>query len=234
MRLRHKSCRRSFGGTCQRPPLRGMRHSCAGGSEGVGRAQGSRRRGDGARLRALLALPRRRRRAGRRRAASWWAATSRTRRTASCCAPSADGVPAARHRGRPADALRVRQRRRRRDHAVRPVPPAALRARRARPAELWTVSGIKPMSEVLPDAFGPDDLPTWPTRSKEPTDARPRRRRGDPRQARQARAQRQPDRLGDRRLHPRRGRRRADVGARDGDPAQRDEPHRDRPLDRAR
>ncbi len=24
--------------------------------------------------------------------------------------------------------------------------------------ELWTVSGIKPMSEVLPDAFGPDDL----------------------------------------------------------------------------
>jgi cytidine deaminase len=23
---------------------------------------------------------------------------------------------------------------------------------------LWTVSGIKPMSEVLPDAFGPDDL----------------------------------------------------------------------------
>jgi cytidine deaminase len=23
---------------------------------------------------------------------------------------------------------------------------------------MWTVSGIKPMSEVLPDAFGPDDL----------------------------------------------------------------------------
>jgi cytidine deaminase len=23
---------------------------------------------------------------------------------------------------------------------------------------LWTVSGVKPMSEVLPDAFGPDDL----------------------------------------------------------------------------
>ena len=25
---------------------------------------------------------------------------------------------------------------------------------------LWTVSGIRPMSEVLPDAFGPDDLAT--------------------------------------------------------------------------
>ncbi|UDY24413.1 cytidine deaminase [Nocardioides sp. Kera G14] len=24
--------------------------------------------------------------------------------------------------------------------------------------ELWTVSGVKPMSEVLPDAFGPDNL----------------------------------------------------------------------------
>ena len=24
--------------------------------------------------------------------------------------------------------------------------------------ELWTVSGVRPMSEVLPDAFGPDDL----------------------------------------------------------------------------
>ena len=34
--------------------------------------------------------------------------------------------------------------------------------------ELWTVSGVRPMSEVLPDAFGPDDLaaataPTAPT-----------------------------------------------------------------------
>ena len=25
---------------------------------------------------------------------------------------------------------------------------------------LWTVSGVKPMTEVLPDAFGPDDLET--------------------------------------------------------------------------
>ena len=59
-----------------------------------------------------------------------------------------------------------------------------------------------------------------------------RRRRGDRRQARPRRAQRQPDRLGRRRLHPRRRRRRADVGAGDGDPAQRHEPPRDRPLDR--
>ncbi len=27
-----------------------------------------------------------------------------------------------------------------------------------RDLQLWTVSGIRPMSEVLPDAFGPDDL----------------------------------------------------------------------------
>ena len=27
-----------------------------------------------------------------------------------------------------------------------------------RDLQLWTVSGVKPMSEVLPDAFGPDDL----------------------------------------------------------------------------
>ena len=40
------------------------------------------------------------------------------------------------------------------------------------------------------------------------------------------------DRLGRRRLHARRRRRRADVGARDGDPAQRHGPPRDRPLDR--
>ncbi len=45
-------------------------------------------------------------------------------------------------------------------------------------------------------------------------------------------ALRRPDRLGDRRLHPRRGRRRADVRAGHGDPAQRDGPARDRPLDR--
>ena len=27
-----------------------------------------------------------------------------------------------------------------------------------RDLQLWTVSGVRPMSEVLPDAFGPDDL----------------------------------------------------------------------------
>ena len=43
---------------------------------------------------------------------------------------------------------------------------------------------------------------------------------------------RRPDRLGDRRLHARRRRRRADGGARDGDPAQRHGRARDRPLDR--
>ena len=27
-----------------------------------------------------------------------------------------------------------------------------------RELQMWTVSGVRPMSEVLPDAFGPDDL----------------------------------------------------------------------------
>ncbi len=46
------------------------------------------------------------------------------------------------------------------------------------------------------------------------------------------RAERLPDRLGGRRLHPRRGRRGADVRPRDGDPAQRHGPPRDLPVDR--
>ena len=44
------------------------------------------------------------------------------------------GLPAARHRRRPADPRRVRQRHGRGDHAVRAVPAAAVRERRARPA----------------------------------------------------------------------------------------------------
>ncbi len=52
------------------------------------------------------------------------------------------------------------------------------------------------------------------------------------RQAGPGRAVRRADRLGGRRVHPRDGRRRADVGAGDGDPAQRHDPPRDRPLDR--
>ena len=58
-----------------------------------------------------------------------------------------------------------------------------------------------------------------------------RRRRRDQRQARRRRAVRRPDRLGDRRLHPRRGRRRADVGAGDGGAAARHDRRRDGPLD---
>ena len=57
------------------------------------------------------------------------------------------------------------------------------------------------------------------------------RRRRDRRQARRRPADRRADRLGDRRLHPRRGRRRADVGAGHGDPAERDGRGRDQPLD---
>ncbi|CAA9386722.1 MAG: Cytidine deaminase, partial [uncultured Nocardioides sp.] len=46
------------------------------------------------------------------------------------------GQRAARVRRRPADALRLRQRSRRGDHAVRPVPAAAPRARRPGPRAL--------------------------------------------------------------------------------------------------
>ncbi len=38
---------------------------------------------------------------------------------------------------------------------------------------LWTVSGIRPMSEVLPDAFGPEDLATLPPTSSAPTSSAP-------------------------------------------------------------
>ena len=33
---------------------------------------------------------------------------------------------------------------------------------------VWTVSGVRPMSEVLPDAFGPDDLITTATAQEGP------------------------------------------------------------------
>ena len=56
-------------------------------------------------------------------------------------------------------------------------------------------------------------------------------RRGHHRQARRWRAVRRADRLGDRRLHPRRGRRRADGGAGDGRAAARADRARAGPLD---
>lgn len=34
--------------------------------------------------------------------------------------------------------------------------------------ELWTVSGVRPMAEVLPDAFGPHDLAADPESDPEP------------------------------------------------------------------
>ena len=46
----------------------------------------------------------------------------------------------------------------RRDHAVRSVPPAAVGERRRRRCEVLTPHGVRRMDEVLPDAFGPEDL----------------------------------------------------------------------------
>jgi cytidine deaminase len=37
---------------------------------------------------------------------------------------------------------------------------------------VWTVSGVKPMSEVLPDAFGPEDLALVTTTATEQEGAR--------------------------------------------------------------
>ena len=47
---------------------------------------------------------------------------------------------------------------RRRDHAVRPVSPAAVRERRPGPAAAHAARACAPMAEVLPQAFGPADL----------------------------------------------------------------------------
>ena len=61
---------------------------------------------------------------------------------------------------------------------MRPLPPAAWEHGGA-DLLLWTVSGVRPMSEVLPDAFGPEDLAptdgdsherrTTPSRSSSPS-----------------------------------------------------------------
>ena len=56
------------------------------------------------------------------------------------------------------DALRVRRRRRRGDHALRALPPAAVRVRRPGHAAHDHAGNARPMDQVLPDAFGPDDL----------------------------------------------------------------------------
>ena len=118
------------------------------------------------------------------------------------CAECGLVSPAAHHRRRPADPLRVRQRRRRGDHAVRPVPPAAVRERRRRPL-LLTPLGVRTMAEVLPEAFGPRlDL-----RTARRSDAAPMERgQHDAVEVIIAKRDgaeltRQPDRLGDRRLH---------------------------------
>ena len=65
------------------------------------------------------------------------------------------GVVAARHRRRSADPLRVRQRRRRRDHAVRPLPSAARGSTAAPSCCIETPEGVRTMAEVLPAGVRP-------------------------------------------------------------------------------
>ena len=73
------------------------------------------------------------------------------------CAECGAGQPAAHHRRRPADPLRVRGRR---GAVIMPCGRCRQLLWENGGAELllWTVSGVKPMTEVLPDAFGPEDL----------------------------------------------------------------------------
>ena len=82
---------------------------------------------------------------------------------------------AARERRRPADPLRVRQRGRRRADAVR--AHAALLFEHGGPdLLLLTVSGVRRMDEVLPDAFGP----AAPDRVRRPSARAPGRCRRRP------------------------------------------------------
>ena len=92
-------------------------------------------------------------------AASSWAATSRTPPTASgLCAEC--GMVSELHAtggGRSSRSSCVGARRRA-AHAVRALPPAAVGERRARDCLLLTPEGVLPMRDVLPQAFGPDNL----------------------------------------------------------------------------
>ena len=74
------------------------------------------------------------------------------------CAECGMVVDLARDRRRPAGRRRLRRWRRAAADALRALPPAAVGARRRR-LLIETVSlGIVPMRDVLPDAFGPEDL----------------------------------------------------------------------------
>ena len=93
---------------------------------------------------------------------------------------------------------------------LRPLPPAPVRARRGRPAARRRVRDPCAWASCCPPRSGPRTCGR--ARAGEP----PRGRR-HPRQARRARAERRPDPLVHRGLHPRRRGARAGLGPADGD-----------------
>ena len=123
----------------------------------LGRAACCRAGGQGPRLRALQRVP-----GGRRRARGRRPRRRRLQRGERGVRRRAvrrvrDGLRIARGRGRPARGRRRRRAHRGRRHALRTLPPAAVGERRAGDAAR-DGSRCVPMTEVLPDAFGPDDL----------------------------------------------------------------------------
>ena len=119
------------------------------------RCGAARGRGDGPRLRPVLRLPGRRRGAGRRRPGRRRLQRGERLVRRSACAPSAGWSRAARHRRRPAVAFTCVDGTASVLVPVRPLPPAAVGARRARAAASRPRAGAVRWP-MLPDAFGPD------------------------------------------------------------------------------
>ena len=157
MRLRHKTCRRSFGETCQRPPLRGMRHSCP-----VEQTDWDRLKARAVDVMGHAYAPYSHYPVGAA------ALTDDGRTVVGCNVENAAygvvlcaecGLVSQLHAtggGRLTHFVCV--------NADGDVIMPCGRCRQllfehgGRDLELWTVSGVRPMSEVLPDAFGPEDL----------------------------------------------------------------------------
>ena len=140
------------------------------------------------------------------------------------------GRAAAADRRRPARRRRLPVRHGRAAHAVRAVPAGALRVRRPGVPARHPARQRCRSRRCCPTRSGRTTCPSVPGCSRDQC-SRVRGGRRDPGQAGRRAPDRRADRLGGRRLHPRRRRRRADVRARHGHPAQRHGRRGDRALD---